>query len=574
MSLQLSSDLQLPVDAVTQTFAILAKRGVGKTYTAAVFSEELLKAGLHTVIADPVGVWWGLRSSADGTGPGLHIVIMGGDHADVPLDKSAGVLVADLIVDDEMSVVLDLSNFTQGEQVKFMTDFAERLYHRNRKPLQLILDEADAFAPQAPMPDERRMLGAMERIVRRGRARGLGVTLITQRPAVLNKNVLTQIECLITLRMTGPQDRKAIEAWIGAYGTDEQGKELIASLADLPIGEAWFWSPAWLNVFQRVKIRTRETYDSSSTPKVGILRTEPKQFADVDLDSIKTRMADLIESHQADDPKELKQRIRELEKQLATRAVETKEITVSIPIVTETELRQLMESATDLLAAADAATKAADRIAATVYDARNICPNVDSTEQVIERHQNTNTPAPAVVQIKPNAASQPESEERISGPQQRILDALAEFGAMGLSQVAKHNLAVFADQSPRSSGYTNNLSRLRVMGFIDYPSPGFVALTDAGHVATCRTIRLCNIEDLHQAWYDKLPKPRVAILQQLISIYPQSVGKEQLANWVGQSPTSSGYTNNLSGLRSLGLIDYPQPGFVAATELLFPEGLR
>lgn len=40
-----------------------------------------------------------------------------------------------------------------------------------------------------------------------------------------------------------------------------------------------------------------------------------------------------------------------------------------------------------------------------------------------------------------------------------------------------------------------------------------------------------------------------------------------------QSPTSSGYTNNLGGLRTLGLIDYPSGGMVAATERLFPPAL-
>ena len=33
-ALRLAADFTIPSDAVTQTFAILAKRGVGKTYTA------------------------------------------------------------------------------------------------------------------------------------------------------------------------------------------------------------------------------------------------------------------------------------------------------------------------------------------------------------------------------------------------------------------------------------------------------------------------------------------------------------------------------------------------------------
>ena len=56
-TLHLAKDLRLPVEAVTQTVAILAKRGAGKTYTAAVMVEEMLKAGLQLVVVDPVGVW-------------------------------------------------------------------------------------------------------------------------------------------------------------------------------------------------------------------------------------------------------------------------------------------------------------------------------------------------------------------------------------------------------------------------------------------------------------------------------------------------------------------------------------
>ena len=42
--LKISVDLSLPPEAVTLTFAILAKRGGGKTYTALVLVEELLAA--------------------------------------------------------------------------------------------------------------------------------------------------------------------------------------------------------------------------------------------------------------------------------------------------------------------------------------------------------------------------------------------------------------------------------------------------------------------------------------------------------------------------------------------------
>lgn len=82
MKLRISDALSLPIEAVTQTFAILAKRGVGKTYTGAVMVEEMLAAEQQVVVCDPIGVWWGLRSSADGRSPGFPIVVFGGEHAD------------------------------------------------------------------------------------------------------------------------------------------------------------------------------------------------------------------------------------------------------------------------------------------------------------------------------------------------------------------------------------------------------------------------------------------------------------------------------------------------------------
>lgn len=92
-ALKISDQLSLPPDAVTQTFALLAKRGVGKTYTLLVMAEEMLAAGQTVVVADPVGVCWGLRASADGNGPGLPIVILGGDHGDIPLEATGGSLL-------------------------------------------------------------------------------------------------------------------------------------------------------------------------------------------------------------------------------------------------------------------------------------------------------------------------------------------------------------------------------------------------------------------------------------------------------------------------------------------------
>jgi DNA helicase HerA-like ATPase len=275
--LKIADKLSLPVDTVTQTIAILAKRRVGKSYTMRRIAEQLFAADQQIVIVDPKGDQWGIRSAADGKRPGLPVVILGGERGDVPLESSGGELVAKLVVEERVSVLLDISLFRKHEVATFMTAFLENLYRLKareiyRTPMMLIVDEADAIAPQQPQKGEERMLGAAEDIVRRGGQRGIGCILVTQRSAVLNKNVLTQSQMLVALRTIAPQDLAAMDAWIKVHGTMEQRKTLMESLPSLPVGDAWFWSPGWPTdegIFKRVHVFPIETFDSGATPKPG-----------------------------------------------------------------------------------------------------------------------------------------------------------------------------------------------------------------------------------------------------------------------------------------------------------------
>lgn len=344
-TLKLAPDFALPLDAVTRTFAILAQKGAGKSNAAAVMVEQMISHRLPIVVIDPTGGWWGLSASRDGRGDGFPITVVGGDHGDVPIEAEGGAIIADLVIEERVPLVIDLSNFSINEQRHFVADFAEQLYKKNRDPLHVVIDEADEFAPQRIPQGHERMFGAIDRIVRRGRQRGLGVTMISQRSAVLNKDVLSQIDTLIALRTTSPLDRKAIKSWLEQTSPREL-KEMMDELAGLSDGTAWIWSPSWLKEFRRVKISLRVTFDSSATPKVGEKRVTPRRVASEKLDVIKTRMAEVIERVKRDDPKVLKTQIKELERQLATRP---KTVVVPEKIVERVEVPVLTAEQTKLL---------------------------------------------------------------------------------------------------------------------------------------------------------------------------------------------------------------------------------
>jgi hypothetical protein len=318
-TLQISDSFSLPLEFVTQTQAILAIKRVGKSYTASVQAEELLKAGQQIVAIDVTGAWWGLRSNAQGSGPGFPILIAGGDHGDIPLEENAGELLAEAIVSERFSAILDLSLFRKGAAQRFLAVFFETLYRKNRNAMHLFADEADFYAPQKPFGEEARTLGAMNDIVRRGGIRGIGCTLITQRPAVLNKDVLTQCSILTCLRMSHPKDMAAIKEWVDVHSSRELAAQMMQSLPSLPIGTAWVWAPGWpteRGIFERISIRRRETFNSGATPKAGQSVQAPKVIAEVDIARLGEQIAATAQRVKENDPKELKRRIAELEREL------------------------------------------------------------------------------------------------------------------------------------------------------------------------------------------------------------------------------------------------------------------
>ena len=135
-----------------------------------------------------------MRSSADGKKPGLPIPIFGGLHGDIPLEPTAGALIADLIVDQRLTCVLDVSDFDTRQQMwGFLADLGTQLLRRNRSPLHIFLEEADEYLPQRTNDkgNAPRCLGVWQRVVKRGRTpAGIGTTQITQRNAALNKDTL------------------------------------------------------------------------------------------------------------------------------------------------------------------------------------------------------------------------------------------------------------------------------------------------------------------------------------------------------------------------------------------------
>lgn len=280
----------LPIEALDADIAILGKKGGGKTFTAKGIVEQLLDMGRRVLILDPLGVWAGLRTAADGEAPGYPVAIFGGLHGDLPLDTAAAVPLAAIIAKENLPAVIDLSELSKTAQQPFLYAFLHELRRANHEALTIVLEEADVFAPQNPQGDDsQRLHGEIDWIARRGRFRGFRLITITQRPARLSKDVLTQCSTLIAHRLPSPQDREAVKAWVDGNGDRDKAKEVFDTLAGLAVGEAWVWAPEH-DVLERMRFPVIKTLDTSSTPKAGERRIEPKTLAEVDVSAIRAAL--------------------------------------------------------------------------------------------------------------------------------------------------------------------------------------------------------------------------------------------------------------------------------------------
>lgn len=311
----------IPDQALDDRLGFLGTSGSGKTYGAGTAIERLLSRNSRVIISDPLGVWFGLRLNAEGTAPsGYDVVIFGGERGDLPLNEHAGALIGETIAGMKESAILDLSDLgTKAAERRFMLGFLTALYrHASKEPVHVVFDEADLWAPQQIRDREQepaKLLGMMETIVRRGRVKGFIPWLISQRPAVINKDVLSQVDGLIAFKLTSSQDRDQLGDWIKGQADVQQGKAILASLPTLDRGDAVIWVPGH-GILTTASFPKKTTFDSSRTPR----RSEVVQtvaLKPIDLSSLKLRLAEVQEETKANDPKELKAEIARLRGELA-----------------------------------------------------------------------------------------------------------------------------------------------------------------------------------------------------------------------------------------------------------------
>jgi hypothetical protein len=371
--------------------------------------------------------------------------------------------------------------------------------------------------------------------------------MISQRPAKLHKDSLSQAHTLIAMKLIAPQDRAAIKDWVSDQTDPDSGKR-----ADrLPAG-CLSRARAGCGRLPRTssiafKFPRPKTYDSSRAPDEN--EGDAPVLAKIDPATISGRLATVAAEADANDPAKLKRRIAELEREKPA------------PPPVDTVLLEQMNYKKGFEDGARAGADAeAQRLGKKLLDYAGTFAAGGESSSIASPppRQSVAKAAPAPLKREASVRPAPPAGE-FNGPQMRVLRSLAMWKALGKDAPSKPMVAMCAGYSHSSGGFANLLGTLRTMGAIEYPTPGAIMLlTDAAEM---------DASEGKELFRGKLSGPQRKIVDALVAGGEMSKG--ELGEATAYSATSGGFANLLGQLRTLGIIDYPSPGRVAMEPWVF-----
>jgi hypothetical protein len=237
---------------VTGRTCVIGSSGSGKSYTVGVICEELCKSKVPFVIVDIEGEYSGLKEKYEA------IWVGDDDESDLKWSKKVDLKLLAKYAPDCPPIILDVSEaYRPKEKVNEFLIAIYREISKRRTPYLVILEEADRFSPQTG--GER--LQVVDEIARRGRKRGLGLMLCTQRPSLVDKNILSQCSNQLIGKLVIKNDLRAVDQFFSGYDPSDE-------LTSLKPGE-FFALGGLVSEPEKVKMRPRETHHGGKTPKLN-----------------------------------------------------------------------------------------------------------------------------------------------------------------------------------------------------------------------------------------------------------------------------------------------------------------
>ncbi|WP_255171667.1 ATP-binding protein [Natrononativus amylolyticus] len=293
-------EVQLPVvELLTGRGFVTGKSGSGKSNTASVIAEELLESGYPLLVVDTDGEYYGLKEEYEMLHAGAD------EECDIQIGPEHAEQMASLALEENVPVILDVSGYLDEEVAdELLRETARQLFVKEKKlkkPFLLVVEEVHEYIPEGGGLGETGKL--LIKIGKRGRKHGLGILGISQRPADVKKDFITQANWLVWHRLTWENDTNVVGRII-----DTEYAELVSDLDD---GQAYVQTD-WTDVdVRKVQFRRKRTFDAGATPGLD-------DFERPDLKSVSDALVGDLEKISERTQQE-ESRVEELERKLENR---------------------------------------------------------------------------------------------------------------------------------------------------------------------------------------------------------------------------------------------------------------
>jgi cell division septum initiation protein DivIVA len=293
---QPEQSVELPVvEILTGRGFITGKSGSGKSNTASVLAEKLLDNNFGLLIVDIDGEYYGLKEE-------YEILHVGADEeCDIQVGVDHAEKIATLALEKNVPIILDMSSFLDEDEAHdLLTEVSKQLFAKEKKlkqPFLMLVEECHEYIPEKGSVGE---CGKMLiKIGKRGRKHGLGIVGISQRPADVKKDFITQCDWLTWHRLTWNNDTKVVSRILSSDYAD--------AVEDLDDGEAFLMTD-WSESVRRVQFQRKQTFDAGATPGLE----------DVDRPDLKSVSDDLVSELEeiSEEKQQTEDRIAELREEL------------------------------------------------------------------------------------------------------------------------------------------------------------------------------------------------------------------------------------------------------------------
>jgi hypothetical protein len=546
MKASIGKGINLDISRLVETrLLIQASSGGGKSMTLRTILENTFGQVPH-IILDVEGEFSTLREKYD--------YILAGKGGDIPVDARIAPMLARKMLELNASVIIDLYELKHLDKHRFVHLFLEALIDAPKElwgPRLIVIDEAHQFCPEKGSG----VSEAWETVIdlcEKGRKRGLGSILATQRLSKLSKDAAAECQNKIIGLANIDIDRERAARELGFTR-----KEDIISLRDMEPGEFYCIGPALCRTVTKTTIHLART----SHPKIG------KRVLKAPVATVKVR-------HLLDKLKDLPQ---EAEKELKTQAemlaeirrlkmeLKVKPVSVVAPVISKREilLEKLVKQYSKILSGAkqtiivtlEKALKEPEEIPSWSLDMSAYKkwdkPIVSSTptKQTHTRNQLINPEK--YLPILRGHSNLEEDDKPLGGSEKEILGFLLLHPD---KYFTKQQIGAMIHRAWRGGSFATYISRLRSKGYVEGSKA--IKITESG-TQTAMELGIQASDDSKvglENWLNKLGGGAKKIYEVVLNEPERVFTKEELGEATNLESRGGSFSTYISRLCTLGLI--------------------